>query len=313
LKKEERAKGLEREIKPDEGDEKMADEDKNKKRSIWDMPHGTKLHTAHVVQLRHPNDPEVRELERKHIIGNEGRIPGKTYKYLDFGRRENSKYIDPFDKPCEEGVSKYIYEPYARYKRAGNPDYKRYRNYSLAGTLTGLGMLATGYATGDWTLAYAGAALASASFGYHSGHWWRKERTDRRFEKASSGLESLLEKRLFKEPEKDDTLYIKRAYKTEWKGTSVPTSRSVGVEYKALNEPTVYSGVGATGIALTSFLAFMLACAYYKGGSNELVLSSLYATGASAIATLGHYIGFILGKKGSKPEYQKVSGLEEKD
>jgi hypothetical protein len=296
----------------------MADENKNKKRDIWDMPHGTYLHTAHVVQLRHPNDPEVRELERKHIIGNEGRIPGKTYKYLDFRRRENSKYVpDAFDKPCEEGISKYIYEPYVRYKRTENPDYGRYKGYSLAGTLTGLGMLATGFASGNYTLAYAGAALTLASFGYHSGHWWKKESTDRRFEKVSSGLESLLEKRLFKEPEKDDALYIKRAYKTEWKGSRATYDYQMGsvtgVQYRALNEHHVSSGVGAAGIALTSCLAFMLACAYYKGGSNELVLSSLYATGASAIATLGHYIGFILGKKGSKPEYQKVSGLEEKD
>jgi hypothetical protein len=289
----------------------MADENKNKKRDIWDMPHGTYLHTAHVVQLRHPNDPEVRELERKHIIGNEGRIPGKTYKYLDFRRRENSKYVpDAFDKPCEEGISKYIYEPYVRYKRTENPDYGRYKGYSLAGTLTGLGMLATGFASGNCTLAYAGATLAVASFGYHSGHWWRKERTDRRFEKVSSGLESLLEKRLFKEPEKDDALYIKRAYKMEYLGTRTGV---YGAQYKALNEPTVSSGVGAAGIALTTCLAFMLACAYYKGGSSELVLSSLYATGASALATLGHYIGFIFGKKRAKPEYKKVSGPEEKD
>jgi len=286
----------------------MADENKNKERSIWDMPDGTKLHTTHAVQLRHPNDPEVRELERKHI----SRAYGKTYKYLDFHRRENSKYInDPFDKPCEEGISKYIYEPYVRYKRTGNPDYKRYKGYSLAGTLTGLGMLATGFASGNYTLAYAGATLAVVSFGYHSGHWWRKERTGRRFEKVSSGLESLLEKRLFKEPEKDDALYIKRAYKIEYKATR--GTGVYGAQYKALNETTVSSGVGAAGIALTTFLAFILACAYYKGGSSELVLSSLYATGASALATLGHYIGFIFGKKRAKPEYQKVSGLEEKD
>jgi hypothetical protein len=79
-----------------------------------------------------------------------------------------------------------------------------------------------------------------------------------------------------------------------------------GVQYRALNEHQVSSGVGAAGVALTSLLAFVLACAYYKGGSSELVLSSLYATGASALATLGHYAGFILGKKWAKPEYQKV-------
>jgi hypothetical protein len=270
----------------------MADEDKKKKRSVWDILWGDRLHTAHVVQLRHPNDPEARALERKHIIYNDSGWPRKPYKYLDFRRRENSKYInDPFDKPCEEGISRYIYEPHARYKRSENADYKRYRNYSLAGTLTGLGMLATGFASGNCTLAYAGAALTFASFGYHSGHWWKKESTDRRFEKVSSGLESLLEKRLFKEPEKDDALYIRRAYKTEWKGSRAMYDYQMGsvtgVQYRALKEHHVSSGVGAAGVALTSLLAFVLAC-------------------ASALATLGHYAGFILGKKWAKPEYQKV-------
>jgi hypothetical protein len=291
----------------------MADENKNKKRDIWDMPHGTKLHTAHVVQLRHPDDPEVRELERKHIIGNEGRIPGKTYKYLDFRRRENSKYInDPFDKPCEEGISKYIYEPYVRYKRTGNPDYKRYKGYSLAGILTGGMMLVTGFASGNIPFAYAGAALAIASLGYHSGHWWSKERTDRRFEKVP-GLEALVEKRLFKEPEKDDALYIRRAYKADLdplRGRA--NSWAPKMVYFPLNEPTApSSGLGYAGVMVTSILALIGFGLYNKGSIGAEPI--LYAAGSTALATLGHYIGFIFGKKRAKPEYQKVSGLEEKD
>jgi len=290
----------------------MADEDKKKKRSVWDILWGDRLHTAHVVQLRHPNDPEARALERKHIIYNDSGWPRKPYKYLELYRNENWKYADRFDKPCEEGISRYIYEPYVRYKRTGNPDYARYRNYSLAGILTGGLMLVIGFASGNIPFAYAGAALAIASLGYHSGHWWSKERTDRRFEKVP-GLEGLVEKRLFKEPEKDDALYIRRAYKADLdplRGRA--NSWAPKMVYFPLNEPTApSSGLGYAGVMVTSILALIGFGLYNKGSIGAEPI--LYAAGSTALATLGHYIGFLFGKKKAKPEYQKVSGLEEKD
>ena len=273
----------------------MADENKNKKGSVWDLL-DRGISTSEVLQRRHPPDDfEVRALERKNVL-RESLIGGKPVTKL------NKWGPSPGDS---KGISKYLYEPYVRYKRTENPDYKRHRDYSLAGILAGAGMLVTGLASFNYTLAYAGAALTVASLGYQSGHWWRKERTDRRFEKASSGLESLCE-----EP-KDDALYVRRTHKAEVEYAGGRDPRFERVKYHALDEPTVSSGIGYAGITLTSILAFAALTFYNKGISG--VEPMLYATGASALATLGHYIGFIFGKKRAKPEYKKVSGLEEKD
>jgi hypothetical protein len=272
----------------------MADEDKKKKRSWLDfLDRG--ISTSEVLPRRHPPDDfEVRALERKNVL-RESLIGGKPVTKL------NKWGPSPGDS---KGISKYLYEPYVRYKRTENPDYKRHRDYSIAGTLTGVGMLVTGFASGNYTLAYAGAALALTSLGYHSGHWWRKERTDKRFEKASSGLESLCE-----EP-KDDALYIRRTHKAEVEYAGGRNPRFDRVKYHALDEPTGYSGVGASGVALTGVLALIGAGLNNKGISG--VEPMLYASASTGLATLGHYIGFIFGKRNAKPEYQREGDLEKK-
>jgi hypothetical protein len=272
----------------------MADENKNKKGSVWDLL-DRGISTSEVLQRRHPPDDfEVRALERKNVL-RESLIGGKPVTKL------NKWGPSPGDS---KGISKYLYEPYVRYKRTENPDYKRHRDYSLAGILAGAGMLVTGLASFNYTLAYAGAALTVASLGYQSGHWWRKERTDRRFEKASSGLESLCE-----EP-KDDALYIRRTHKAEVEYAGGRNPRFDRVKYHALDEPTVSSGIGYAGITLTSVLALIGAGLYNKGISG--VEPMLYASASTGLATLGHYIGFIFGKRNAKPEYQREGDLEKK-
>jgi hypothetical protein len=274
----------------------MAGENKNKKRSVWDIIPDP-ISTSEVLQRRDPhNDFEVRALERKNVVRESPILGGKPVT------RMNRRGPSPADD--SRGLSKYLYEPYVRYKRTENPDYKRHRNYSLAGILAGTGMLVTGLASFNYTLAYAGAALAVTSFGYHSGLWWRKERTDRRFEKASSGLESLCE-----EP-KDDALYIRRTHKGMVEISGGRNPRFDRVAYYPLNEPTASSGIGYAGITLTSILAFLALTFYNKGISGAEPM--FYATGASALATLGHYIGFIFGKRKAKPEYQREGDLEKK-
>lgn len=154
---------------------------------------------SEAVKLMYSNDPEVRKLQRKTVITSlrayKDNDPDDEFGWGAMMRKALQDETDkPLDEVCKKGVPKYIYEPNVRYKRIENPDYKRYRNYSMAGIITGTGLLATGLASFNYALAYAGAALTLASFGYRSGHWIRTRKEDQIFEKLPSSLSELEKK-----------------------------------------------------------------------------------------------------------------------
>lgn len=166
----------------------------------------------------------------------------------------------------------------------------------------GLGMMVTGYDSGDYTLAYTGAALALTSLGYHSDHWFRKERTDHRFEKVS-GLEAKVQ-----EPDTDKALYVRRTHQRH------QNSDHFTGKYDPLTEPNPrkphkYSILGSVRLSAAGVLALLGLLGH---GDPFSPATYFYTAGATTLATLAHYVGFIFGKKRAKPEYKKVSGLEKK-
>lgn len=342
----------------------MADENKNKKRSVWDRGEkkslAYQLHPLRLIfrplgylmkacdtidgktisdkvakKLKHPDDPDVRMLEHKN------QLLSHTLTYSTYPIKDRSSYL---------------YEPYVRYKRTENPDYKRYKGYSLNGTIAGLGLLLTGFASGNLPFAYAGAALTLTSVGYLSGHSWRQWATDKMFEKVpwpeekvqeklkeakeakakEAGLyQSLkywitdqvsthtLEKGLEKGPwyedrwreqnkePKDEGLYIRRTHYTEyWRmDEGLYWKYPYSLWWHVLDKPTFYHRskfllTGAGSLALGGIIA---------GCGALLGLAPLVYIGATTpLYALGHYAGFLLGKKRAEPGYQKVSGLEKK-
>jgi len=290
------------------------------------------------VKRMFSNDPEVRKLQRKSIMSS---APGFNDPDDELGvgamlrKGLQDKTDKPFDEVCKKGVPKYIYEPNVRYKKVENPDYKRHRNYSMAGILTGTGLLATGLASFNYALAYAGAALTLASFGYQSGHWFKKRKTDQIFEKLPLSLSELEKKAqkpgnpdshyrsnhagslsdiTAKESYKDDALYVRRLYTVQPPRGKLSTPYSYTprwpFHYASIDRWKSRTEWGLLGAALT---ALCLASApLWNANSAVTAAQSLLAAGSIGLATLGHYVGYIFGGKDA-PEYQKVSGLEEKD
>ncbi len=289
------------------------------------------------VKLMFSDDPEVRKLQRKTTITHAPGLndPDDEEGYGTLMRKALQDETDkPLDEVCKKGIPKYIYEPNVRYKRTENPDYKRHRNYSIAGILTGTGLLATGLASFNYALAYAGAALTLASFGYQSGHWIKKRKTDQSFEKLPLSLSELEKKAqkpsnpdshylsnhagslsdiAAKEAYKDDALYVRRLYEaypprvaTEmasgWR--RIPFHYASFTDYKAAWS----SGWGALGAALTGVFASMAGLMYADSSVTPLfpAATMLSIAGSTALATLGHYVGYIFGNKDAKPEYQKA-------
>jgi hypothetical protein len=296
------------------------------------------------VKRMFSNDPEVRKLQRKTVVTSlrayKDNDPDDELGWGALMREPLQKGTDkPLDEVCKKGVPKYIYEPDVRYKRRGNPDYKRHGNYSMAGTLTGVGMLATGIASGILPLAYTGAALTLASFGYQSGHWLRKRKTDQSFEKLPLSLSELEKKAqkmkvqkpgnpdshylsnhagslsdiTAKESYKDDALYVRRLYRAE--PPSGPGFINVyGVPVKLRAFPFLYSDVdmevkhgitGWTGLGV-GLTALCLASAVLVDAKSAVTAAeSLLAAGSIGLATLCHQAGYFLGGKDA-PEYRKV-------
>jgi hypothetical protein len=289
---------------------------------------------SEAVKLMYSNDPEVRKLQRKTIVTSLScyNDPGDELGYGALMRKALQEGTDkPLDEVCKKGIPKYIYEPNVRYKRAGNPGYKRHRNYSMAGILAGTGLLATGLASFNYALAYAGAALTLASFGYQSGHWIKKRKTDQSFEKlplSLSGFEKKAQKPgnpdshylsnhagslsdiTAKEAYKDDALCVRRLYIVQ-----PPVFTATGTHFgynrvpfhyaniDNLNKPW-WSGWGLLGAGLTALC--LASAAVVNANSAVTAAQSLLAAGSIGLATLGHYAGYIFGDKKSKPEYQKV-------
>jgi hypothetical protein len=298
------------------------------------------------VQRMYSNDQEVRKLQRRTVVNIGGLFKDPTDKE-GWGAAMREALQEGTDKPldevCKKGVPKYIYEPNVRYKRIENPDYKRHKNYSMAGTITGIGMLATGIASGILPLAYAGAALAISSFGYRSGHWLTNRKEDLSFEKLPSSLSELekkaqgpvqktvnepkdeglnqslkhwitdyvfkkssgLEEKV-KEP-KDDALYVKRLYVVHPPMVGARGAPNVNFHYTSIDswKNPLFSGWGMLGTGLTAVAAI--------GAAVPNPIHGILATaGYLGLATLSHYLGSIFGYKDT-PEYRKVSGLEEKD
>jgi hypothetical protein len=298
------------------------------------------------VQLMYSNDPEVRKLQRRTVVTSlrayKDNDPDDELGWGAAMRKALQEGTDkPFDEVCKKGVPKYIYEPGVRYKRRENPDYKRHGNYSMAGTLTGVGMLATGIASGILPLAYTGAALTLASFGYQSGHWLRKRKTDQSFEKLPLSLSELEKKAqkmkvqkpgnpdshylsnhagslsdiTAKESYKDDALYVRRLYRAE--PPTPPVFIGAGelpAIFKLRAFPFLYSDVdmevkhgitGWTGLGV-GLTALCLASAVLVDAKSAVTAAeSLLAAGSIGLATLCHQAGYFLGGKDA-PEYRKV-------
>jgi len=277
------------------------------------------------VQRMYSNDPEVRKLQRKNVINTlEGPLfPKDPDDELGWGAMMRKALQEGTDKPldevCKKGVPAYIYEPNVRYKRIENPDYKRHKKYSIAGTLTGVGMLATGLASGILVLAYSGAALAIASFGYRSGQWLTNRKEDQSFEKLPLSL-SELEKKVKKpgspgshslsnhagslsdiaaKESKDDALYVRRLYRAVTPRNIYEGIGKIPFHYTSIDSwkhPTA-SGWGWLGVGLTALTAVG---ALFPGS-----LMSFTQAGYLGLATLSHYLGSFFGYKDT-PEYQKV-------
>jgi hypothetical protein len=299
------------------------------------------------VQRMYSNDPEVRKLQRKTVVTSlrayKDNDPDDEMGWGTAMRKALQDGTDkPFDEVCKKGVPKYIYEPNVRYKRIENPDYKRHKNYSIAGTITGVGMLATGLASGLLPLAYSGAALVLASFGYRSGQWVTNRKEDISFEKLPSSL-SELEKNvkgpvqkavqeykeeglyqslkhwitdyMFKKSPgleekvkglKDDALYVRRLYYVV--PPIPPTGEGGGLipfHYTSIDswKHPLLSGWGMLGAGLTALC--LASAAVVNANSAVTAVQSLLAAGSIGLATLGHYVGYIFGYKDT-PEYQKV-------
>jgi hypothetical protein len=263
------------------------------------------------------------------------RILEKKNKYIRWDSwHEGETYKDTEKGGKLEDRSWYLYEPHTRYKRTENPDYARYKGYSLSGILAGTGLLATGLASGILPLAYTGAALTLASFGYQSGHWIKKRKPDQNFEKLPLSL-SELEKKVqkpgnpdshylsnhagslsditAKESYKDDALYVRRQYRAE---PPIPRvyAGAMGIPFSVRPFPFLYSDVDmevkhgitgwtALGVGLTALC--LASAGIVNANSAVTAAESLLAAGSIGLATLCHQAGYFLGGKDA-PEYRKV-------
>ena len=296
-------------------------------RRIDEALDGEILSSKAAKKLRNPDDPDVKILESKNqYIRRDGWYKGESCRNRSW----------------------YLYEPYARYKRKENPEYKRYKDYSLKGTLAGLGLLVTGFASGNLPFAYAGAALALTSVGYLSGHSLRRWAADERFEKVpwpEEGVQEKLEEAkakdkgmyqslkqwitdnvlyhipiplLQKQPwhearwreqdkePKDEGLHIRRTHKTH---EIYGRGSFSHLEWRALNEPkfsqhSKFLGIGIGSLALGGLISLW--------GAYLSFAPLVYMGATTPLYALGHYAGFIFGKKRAQPEYQKVGDLENK-